>query len=303
MDDFFFFDDSVGTTVPVSADELNIADEQELEFIMDETIRKVWHAGEEQWYFSIVDVCQYLTDSADGRKYWNKLKQRLLEEGNESVTNCHQLKMPSHKDGKMYKTDAATTEQLLRLIQSIPSKKAEPFKQWLAKVGAERLDEMVDPEKAMERAVATYQAKGYSDTWITQRMRSIEIRKEMTDEWKRAGVVDGKEYATLTNVLTAAWSGKTVREYKKLKGLRNENLRDNMTNTELVLNQLAEISTTEISKATNPQGYDGAKSATLAGGKIAANARKELEEQLGRSVLSPLNATTPYMLDDKKTSE
>ena len=304
MDDFFFFtfDEDTGDTVPVSVEQMNVEDEQELEFIMDETIRKVWHASEEQWYFSIVDVCQYLTDSTDGRKYWNKLKQRLSEEGNETVTNCHQFKLKA-VDGKMRKTDCANTEQLLRIIQSIPSKKAEPFKLWLAKVGAERVEEIVDPEKAMERAVATYQAKGYSDAWITQRMRSIEIRKEMTDEWKRAGVVNGKEYAALTNVLTAAWSGKTVREYKKLKGLRNENLRDNMTNTELVLNQLAEISTTEISKVTNPQGYDGAKSATLAGGKIAANARKELEEQLGRSVLSPLNATTPYMLDDKKTGE
>lgn len=206
--------------------------------------------------------------------------------------------MKSKKDGKMYKTDCANTEQLLRIIQSIPSKKAEPFKQWLAQVGAERLDEIADPEKAMERAVATYQAKGYSDAWITQRMHSIEIRKEMTDEWKRAGVASGKDYAFLTDILTRAWSGKSVREYKKLKGLHKENLRDNMTNTELVLNQLAEISTTEISKATNPTNFTGAKSATLAGGKIAANARKDLEAQLGRSVISSLNATSPKLLDD-----
>lgn len=297
---FFFYDENTGATVPVSVDDLGIEDEQELEFITDSQIRKVWNATEEQWYFSIVDVVQYLTDSVDGRKYWNKLKQRLTEEGSQLVTNCHQLKMPSRKDGKMYKTDAVNAEQLLRIIQSIPSKKAEPFKQWLAKVGTERLEEIVDPEKAMERAVSTYRAKGYSDAWITQRMRSIEIRKEMTDEWKRAGVNEGKEYATLTNILTAAWSGKTIKEYKKLKGLRNENLRDNMTNTELVLNQLAEISTTEISKVTNPQGFDGAKSATISGGTIAANARKELEAKLGRSVLSPLNATTPTMLDDTK---
>lgn len=299
---FFFFDDSTGNTVPVPVDELNIENEQELEFIMDETIRKVWHVNEEQWYFSVVDVVQFLTDSADGRKYWNKLKQRLIKEGNEPVTNCHQLKLPA-SDGKMRKTDCANTEELLRIIQSIPSKKAEPFKQWLARVGAERLDEIADPEKAMERAVSTYQAKGYSDAWITQRMRSIEIRKEMTDEWKRAGVMAGKEYAALTNILTAAWSGKTVMEYKKLKGLRNENLRDNMTNTELVLNQLAEISTTEISKTTNPQGYDGAKSVTMAGGKIAANARKELEEKLGRSVISPANASTPELLDTEIKKE
>ena len=295
---FFFYDEDTNTTVQVPVDNVDDFDEQDLEFIMDDTIRKVWNATKEEWYFSIVDVCQFLTDSTDGRKYWNKLKQRLSNEGAQSVTNCHQLKMKSKKDGKMYKTDCANTEQLLRIIQSIPSKKAEPFKQWLAQVGAERLEEIADPEKAMERAVATYQAKGYSDTWITQRIRSIEIRKEMTDEWKRAGVTPGRDYAALTNILTSSWSGKTVSEYKKLKDLRNENLRDNMTNTELVLNQLAEISTTEISKVTNPKGYTGAKSATLAGGKIAANARKELEAQLGKSVISPLNATSPKLLDD-----
>lgn len=296
---FFFYDKDTDTTVQMPVDNVDDFDEQDLEFIMDDTIRKVWNSAKEEWYFSIVDVCQFLTDSADGRKYWNKLKQRLKSEGNETVTNCHQFKLPA-SDGKMRKTDCANAEQLLRIIQSIPSKKAEPFKQWLAQVGTERLEEIADPEKAMERAVATYQAKGYSDTWITQRMRSIEIRKEMTDEWKRAGVKDGKEYAALTNILTAAWSGKTIQEYKKFKGLHKENLRDNMTNTELVLNQLAEISTTEISKATNPNGYDGAKTATQAGGKIAANARKELENQLGRSVLSPLNATSPNLLDDSQ---
>ena len=292
------YDDETDTTVPVSADEMDIEDEQELEFIMDETIRKVWKPKEEEWYFSIVDVCQFLTDTKDATAYWRKLKQRLIAEGNETVTNCHGFKMPA-PDRKMRKTDCANTEQLLRIIQSIPSKKAEPFKQWLAQVGAERLNEIADPEKAMERAVATYRAKGYSEEWITQRMRSIEIRKEMTDEWKRAGVENGKEYAALTNILTSAWSGKTVQEYKKFKGLHKESLRDNMTNTELVLNQLAEISTTEISKATNPEGYDGAKEATMSGGRIAANARKDLEKQLGRSVISPLNATTPHMLDDK----
>ena len=295
---FFFYDEDTDTTVQVPVDNVDDFDEQDLEFIMDDTIRKVWNATKEEWYFSIVDVCQFLTDSSDGRKYWNKLKQRLSNEGAQSVTNCHQLKMKSKKDGKMYKTDCANTEELLRILQSIPFKKAEPFKQWLAQVGTERLEEIADPEKAMERAVATYQAKGYSDAWITQRMRSIEIRKEMTDEWKRAGVTPGRDYASLTNILTSSWSGKTVSEYKKLKGLRNENLRDNMTNTELVLNQLAEISTTEISKATNPKGYTGAKSATLAGGKIAANARRELEAQLGKSVISPLNATSPKLLDD-----
>lgn len=201
-------------------------------------------------------------------------------------------------DGKMRKTDCANTEQLLRIIQSIPSSKAEPFKQWLAQVGAERLDEMADPEKAMNRAVSYYQKKGYSDDWITQRMRSIEIRKEMTDEWKRAGVAAPPEFAALTNVLTKAWSGKTVQEYKQLKGLHKENLRDNMTNTELVLNQLAEISTTELSRSTNPCGYGQAEKVTITGGRIAANARKELESELGRSIISPLNASSPIQLDD-----
>ena len=296
---FFIYDEESGTTVPVPVQDLDIDNKQELEFIMDDTIRKVWDSRNEIWYFSIVDVVQFLTDSSDARKYWNKLKQRLVEEGNQTVTNCHQLKLPA-ADGKMRKTDCANTEELLRIIQSIPSKKAEPLKQWLARVGAERLDEMADPEKAMERAVTYYQKKGYSDAWISQRMRSIEIRKEMTDEWKRAGVLPGKEYAVLTNILTATWSGKTVQEYKKLKGLKKENLRDNMTNTELVLNQLAEISTTELSKTTNPQGFSDAKSVTIAGGQIAANARKDLEAKLGRSIISPLNATSPLQLDDSE---
>ena len=293
------YDDETDTTVPVSADEIDIEDEQELEFIMDETIRKVWKPKEEEWYFSIVDVCQFLTDSTDTKQYIKKMKQRDKELANNWGTICTLLPIPA-ADGKMRRSQVATAEGILRIIQSIPSKKAEPFKQWLAQVGAERLDEIADPEKAMERAIATYRAKGYSEEWITQRMRSIEIRKEMTDEWNRAGVKNGKEYATLTNILTSTWSGKTVQEYKKFKGLHKDSLRDNMTNTELVLNQLAEISTTEISKATNPKGYDGARTATLSGGKIAANARKDLEKQLGRSVISPLNATTPNMLDDKR---
>lgn len=298
---FFFFnydEDSDSTTI-VPVENTEQLSEQELKFIYDEKIRKVWAEKEEEWYFSIVDVCQILTDSSDGRKYWNKLKQRLIAEGGELVTNCHQLKMRSPKDGKMYKTDCANTEQLLRIIQSIPSKKAEPFKRWLASVGAERLDEMADPEKAMDRAVTYYQKKGYSDAWITQRIRSIEIRKEMTDEWKRAGI-KGDEYASLTNILTSSWSGKTVQEYKRLKGLRKENLRDNMTNTELVLNQLAEISTTELSRTINPQGYSETNSVTLSGGQIAANARKELETKLGRSVISPANAQRPNLLDDSE---
>ena len=272
-------------------------DEQDLKFFFNDNVRKVWHKQQEEWYFSIIDVCTVLTDSTDSRKYWNKLKQRLLNEGNETVTNCHQLKMRA-TDGKMRLTDCASTEQLLRIIQSIPSKKAEPFKHWLALVGKERLDEMADPEKAMDRAVSYYKAKGYSDAWITQRLRSIEIRKEMTDEWQRSGISSNKEYAALTNILTQAWSGKTVQQYKQFKGLHKENLRDNMTNTELALNLLAEVSTTELSKNANPQGFSQSKDIAKTGGSIAGNARKELEKQLGRSVISPANATTPKRLDE-----
>ncbi len=272
-------------------------DEQDLEFFFNDNVRKVWHKQQEEWYFSIIDVCTVLTDSTDSRKYWNKLKQRLLNEGNETVTNCHQLKMRA-TDGKMRLTDCASTEQLLRIIQSIPSKKAEPFKQWIALVGKERLDEMADPEKAMDRAVSYYKAKGYSDAWITQRLRSIEIRKEMTDEWQRSGISSNKEYAALTNILTQAWSGKTVQQYKQFKGLHKENLRDNMTNTELALNLLAEVSTTELSKNANPQRFSQSKDIAKTGGSIAGNARKELEKQLGRSVISPANATTPKRLDE-----
>ena len=296
---FFVYDDDTNTTIPVEVSDTSSLDEQELEFFFDDKVRKVWHSKEEEWYFSIVDVCQVLTDSADGRKYWNKLKQRLSEEGSQLVTNCHQLKMKSHKDGKMYKTDAANTEQLLRIIQSIPSKKAEPFKQCLAYVGKQRLDEEIDPQIAIDRAIESYRKKGYSEAWISQRLRGIDIRKEMTNEWKRAGITEPRQYASLTNILTAAWSGKTVQEYKKLKGLKKENLRDNMTNTELVLNALAEISTTEISKATNPQGLSEATDATIQGGNIAKNARESLEKQIGQSILSPLNSHTPNLLDDK----
>jgi hypothetical protein len=296
---FYIFDDEANTTVPVEVSDESSLSEQELEFIYDDKVRKVWHSREEEWYFSIVDVCQVLTDSKDARKYWNKLKERLAKEGFQLVTNCHQLKMKSPKDGKMYKTDCANTEQLLRIIQSIPSKKAEPFKRWLAAVGKQRLDEIADPQLAIDRAIDTYHSKGYSEAWITQRLRSIEIRKDMTNEWKRAGIDDPKQYATLTNILTATWSGKTVKAYKELKGLKKENLRDNMTNTELVLNALAEISTTEISKASNPQGMSEAKGATIQGGLIAKNAREALEKQTGRSVISPANASPPILLDDE----
>ena len=284
---FYIYDNDTDTTVPVSAD--NIENSEELEFFFDDKVRKAWHRQEEEWYFSVVDVCQVLTDSSDGRKYWNKLKQRLREEGNETVTNCHQLKLKA-SDGKMRKTDCATTEQLLRIIQSIPSKKAEPFKQWLAAVGKERLDEMADPELAFERMVKMYRQKGYSEKWIEQRLHAIDVRKLLTDEWKRAGIDDSRQYSTLTNILTKSWSGKTVSEYKIFKGLHKENLRDNMTNIELALNQLAEVSATAIAQAKNPKGFQQTKGTVIDGGTIAGNARRELEERIGRSVISPLNA-------------
>lgn len=299
VDDFFFYiyDNETDATVSVSIDESNIENSEELEFFFDDKVRKVWHKQEEEWYFSIVDVCQVLTDSTDGRKYWNKLKQRLATEGNETVTNCHQLKMKA-ADGKMRKTDAANTEQLLRIIQSIPSRRAEPFKTWLAQVGAERLDEIADPELAFERMIHLYRQKGYSESWIQERLRSINIRKELTDEWARSGITGPKNFAALTNVLTQAWSGKSVKSYKEYKGLHKESLRDNMTNIELSLNQLAEISTTLLSKAKNPNGFPQSKNIAIEGGSIAGNARKELEQKLGKSVISPLNASDPPSLDE-----
>lgn len=273
-----------------------------LQVFENQEIRTVWDAENEEWYFSIVDVVGALTESNDyetARNYWKVTKHRMIKEGNELVTNCNRLKLKA-ADGKRRLTDVANIQQLLRIIQSIPSKKAEPFKQWLAMVGKERLDEIADPEKAMERAVATYKAKGYSDKWISQRLRSIEIRKELTDEWQNAGINTPKEYAALTNILTLEWSGKSVQDYKELKGLKKENLRDNMTNTELALNLLAEVSTTELSRMQRPIGYDETKEVTMSGGEIAGNARKELEAKLGRTVISSSNATTPELLDDTK---
>ena len=293
---FFFFDDSTEETVPVSIEDLNIDNTEELEFFFDETVRKIWHIQEEEWYFSIVDVCQVLTDSADATAYWRKLKQRLKAEGNETVTNCHALKMKA-SDGKMRKTDCANPEQLLRIIQSIPSKKAEPFKQWLAIVGAERLEEMADPEKALDRGLSYYRAKGYSEGWIKERLKSKEIRNELTDEWKRSGISESKDFALLTNILMQAWSGNSVQAYKQLKGLHKENLRDNMTNLELTLNQLAEVSATAISKAKNPSGLSESKQVAIDGGTIARNARLELEKKIGESIISPLNASHPAALD------
>ena len=280
--------------------------EEKLQIFDNQEIRTAWDTEKEEWYFSIVDVVGGLTDAVDyetAKNYWKVTKHRMIKEGNESVTNCNQLKLKSPKDGKRYLTDVANTKELLRIIQSIPSKKAEPFKVWLAKVGAERLDESADPEKAMERAVATYKAKGYSDKWISQRLRTIEIRKELTDEWQNAGINNPKDFAALTNILTVAWSGKSVQAYKELKGLKKENLRDNMTNTELALNLLAEVSTTELSRMQKPVGYDETKDVTISGGEIAGNARKELEEKLGRTVISSSNASTPELLDDTRKED
>jgi hypothetical protein len=258
----------------------------------DKRIRTAWDEEKEEWYFSIVDVVGVLTDSPDyntGRKYWNKLKQRLKEEGNELVTNCHQLKMTA-ADGKKRLTDVADTEQLLRIIQSIPSPKAEPFKLWLAQVGAERIDETIDPELTIDRALETYSKKGYSPEWINQRLRTIQARKELTDEWQSHGVEQGREYAILTDEITRAWSGMSTRQYKNLKGLKKENLRDNMSTLELALNMLAEATTTEITKVSNPQGFAENQTVAQQGGAVAGNARKEIEQRTGRPIVTSQNA-------------
>ena len=265
---------------------------QQIKIFEEKKVRTVWDDEEEKWYFSIVDVCWVLAESKDyqtARKYWNKTKQRLKEEGNETVTNCHQLKMRAW-DGKMRPTDVADTEQLFRLIQSIPSKKAEPFKQWMAEVAAQRIDQMQDPELNFEQAYADYRRLGYSDKWINQRLKSIEVRKELTDEWERAGITDKIQYASLTDIITREWSGKSTKQYKQYKGLKKENLRDNMTNIELALNILAEASTTEISKSKNPKGFKQSADVAHEGGKIAGDARKQLEKRVGHSVISPSKA-------------
>ncbi|MCT4603293.1 MAG: BRO family protein [Marinifilum sp.] len=263
--------------------------ETAIKLFQDQSVRVHWDDEQEKWYFSITDIVAILTESANPRKYWSVLKTRLKKEGSQLATNCSQLKMQS-SDGKYYKTDVADTEQLLRLIQSIPSPKAEPFKIWLAKIGYERIEETEDPEKAFNRAMETYLKKGYSKNWINQRIKSIEVRKELTDEWEQRGVQKGLEYAILTDEITKAWSGLTTREYKNLKELKKENLRDNMTNLELVLNMLAETSTTELSKKKQPKSFSENKQVAKTGGSVAGNARKDLEKQLGESVVSPLNA-------------
>ena len=260
-----------------------------LKLFEERKVRTVWDDEKEKWYFSIVDVVSVLTDSVDATAYWRKLKQRLKEEGNETVTNCHGLKMKA-ADGKMRLTDVADTEQLLRIIQSIPSPKAEPFKQWMAHVASERLDQMQDPELSIEQAMMDYKRLGYSDNWINQRLKSIEIRKDLTDQWKLHNVEEGVQYATLTDIIYQQWAGKSAKEYKQFKGLKKENLRDNMTNEELVLNMLAELSTTSITKAKNPQTLGENMQCAADGGDVAPVAREQLEQKTGREVVTPLSA-------------
>ena len=272
----------------------------EIKLFDEKKVRTHWDTEQEQWYISVIDVIEALTAQPNyqgARNYWKVLKNRLLKEGNETVTNCNRLKLVA-EDGKMRLTDVATTEQLFRLIQSIPSPKAEPFKLWLAQIASERIDEMQDPELTIDRALQQYMNLGYSENWINQRLKSIEVRKELTDEWKRLGLKEGQQFATLTDIITKTWSGNTTKEYKVLKGLKKENLRDNMTNTELILNMLAEASTKDISAAVNPENFEESKKVARQGGSIAGNARKELEAKTGKKVVSALNSST--FLDHKK---
>lgn len=272
-----------------------------LKLFQDKKVRTVWDDEQEKWYFPIVDVVAVLTDSVDSTAYWRKLKQRLKAEGNETVTNCHGLKLQA-ADGKMRLTDVADTEQLFRLIQSIPSPKAEPFKQWMAQIASERIDQLQDPELSINQAMKDYKRLGYSDNWINQRIKSMEVRKELTDEWQRSGI-NGTQYASLTDIITQEWSGRTTKEYKNLKGLKKENLRDNMTNLELALNTLAEASTAEISKQKNPKGFNQNAGVAKSGGSVAKAARMQLESQLGRSVISSSKAIDYLLPDDTKQSD
>ena len=261
-------------------------------------IRYIWDDELEEYFFSVIDVVGILSGSKNPSQYWRTLKSRINSESNETVTICNKLKMLAN-DGKMRKTDVATKKQLFRIIQSIPSPNAEPFKQWLAQVGSERIDEIADPEIAIERAISTYRKKGYSEDWITQRIRSIEVRKDLTAEWDRAGVEEGLEYALLTNEISKASFGITTGEHKKVKGIRKESLRDNMTNAELVINMLGELATTEISKVENPEGFEESKTVAIDGGTIAGNARRELEARTGKKIVSSKNAKDPKLLDEK----
>ena len=274
---------------------------ESLQLFETKKVRTIWDDEQEKWYFAIVDVVAVLTEQNDyqtSRKYWNKLKQRLKEEGNETVTNCHQFKLQA-ADGKMRLTDVADTEQLFRLIQSIPSPKAEPFKIWMSQVASNRLEQMQDPELSIEQAMADYKRLGYSDSWINQRLKSIEIRKELTDEWNRTGVIEGYQYATLTDIITQEWSGFKTKEYKQFKGLKKESLRDNMTNVELILNSLAEASTTEISKQKDPSGFEENKVVAKEGGEVAKIAREQLEAKIGKTIISSKNAKDFTQLQEK----
>lgn len=274
----------------------------QIKIFEEKKVRTIWDAENEEWYFSVVDVVAVLTESERPRKYWNDLKKKLQQEGSELSEKIGQLKMPS-SDGKMYKTDCMNTEQLFRLIQSIPSPKAEPFKLWMAQVAKERLDEMQDPEQGIQRALLEYRALGYSENWINQRLKSIEIRKDLTDEWKKHGLKEGIQFATLTDIIYKTWAGKTAKEYKEFKGLKKENLRDNMTNKELVLNMLAELSTKEISESSNPKNFSDHMQNAVDGATIAKNARIELEQKTGKSVVTPLNARDGIGLEtDTKSS-
>lgn len=269
---------------------------QAIKLFEEKKVRTIWDDEQEKWYFSIVDVVSILTDSVNPQAYWRKLKQRLIKEGNETVTKCHALKMRA-ADGKSRLTDVADVEQLFRIIQSIPSPKAEPFKQWMAIVASQRLDQMQDPELSIDQAIMDYKRLGYSDAWINQRIKSIEVRKELTDEWERTGVQQGVEYASLTDIITKEWSGLTTKQYKHLKGLKKENLRDNMTNLEIALNTLAEASATELSKQRNPKGFRQQKSVAKDGGSVAKAARTQLESQLGRTIISSEKASD-YILPE-----
>lgn len=265
----------------------------------EKKVRTLWDDEQEKWYFSIVDAIAILTDSVDATAYWRKLKQRLKAEGNETVTTCHGLKMEA-ADGKMRMTDVADTEQLFRLIQSVPSPKAEPFKLWMAQVASDRLDQMQDPELGIEQALTDYKRLGYSESWINQRLKSIEIRKELTDEWKRHGLQEGVQFATLTDIIYRTWAGKSAKEYKQFKGLKKENLRDNMTNKELVLNMLAELSTKEISEAHDPQTFGQHAEVARRGGTVAREARERLELETGKPVVSPLSAKQTLQIKHKE---
>jgi prophage antirepressor-like protein len=279
-----------------------MSNKNSIKLFKNREIRVVWDEDKEEWFFSVIDVVGVLSKSKNPNRYWSDLKIKLKKEGgSQSYENIVQLKMPS-SDGKSYKTDVADTEQLLRIIQSIPSPNAEPFKLWLAKIGKERLDEIADPQIAIERAVSNYRKKGYSEEWITQRLKTIEFRKELTAEWNRAGVEEGLEYAILTDEITKAWSGMTTKEYKQFKSIKKENLRDNMSDVELVLNMLAEVSTTQISKSTNPEGFEESKKVSKKGGNVANVARKELEKESGESALTTNNAKNPKLLDKKENN-